>query len=170
MDNMTFHLQNKDRNGVVDILGTRPEKSFPLFYEEKNTENASRSLGNIHGSNPLNKTFFSPQNVDLLQDTIRKSVFDRSNGVHIIGRQSDIELKIIMRSIYLQYSKNMSNNIDSQIKILNELVVNVCVPKIITNVEQYLGYKQDISKLPTPMPRSQNLSSAGTKSTRMTRF
>ena len=186
MNNMNFHLQNQRRNtaknlegftgagdrnnGIVDIVGTRPEKAFPLYYEEKNTENAYRSLGNIHGSNPLNRAFFSKENVDILQDNIRKTVYDRTRGEHIIGRQSDVELKIIMRSVYLQYSKNLSTNIRQQVGILNKLVINICVPKIITNIEQYIGYKRDISSLPKPLPRPQNLSSAGTKSTRMTRF
>ena len=75
-----------------------------------------------------------------------------------------------MRSVYLQYSKNLASDIAEQVSILNNLVVNICVPKIITNVEQYIGYKKDISGLPKPLPRPQNLSSAGTKSTRMTRF
>lgn len=186
MNNMTFHLQNQMRNddknlegfsgnsgrgnGIVNIMGTKPEKSFPLFYEKNNTENSYRSLGNIHGENPLNKAFFSKENLDSLQSSIRKGVYDRSGGKHVIGRQSDIELKIVMRSVYLQYSKNLATNIGEQIRILNNLVVNICVPKIITNVEQYLGYKKDISGLPKPLPRPQNLSSAGTKSTRMTRF
>lgn len=185
INNMNFHLQNQSRNvnknlenftggdrgnGIVNIMGSRPEKSFPLFYEKNNVENSIRSLGNIHGKNPLNMAFFSHQNVNSLQDSIRKAVYDRSNGKHIIGKQSEIELKIIMRSIYLQYSKNLSSEISQQIAILNKLVVNVCVPKIISNVEQYIGYKHDISGLPKPLPRPQNLSSAGTKSTRMTRF
>ena len=189
MNNMNFHLQNQMRNtaknfegftgdsdaanrgnGIVDIMGTRPEKSFPLYYESSNNENASRSLGNIHGSNRLNTTFFSPENVEILQHSIRKGVYDRSNGRHLIGKQSEIELKIIMRSVYLQYSKNINSNIAKQVEILNCLVVNICVPKILTNVEQYIGYKRDISGLPKPLPRAQSVSSAGTKSTRMTRF
>ncbi len=186
MNNMNFHLQNQMRNtnknlenfspdsgrgnGIVNIMGTQPEKSFPLYYESGNTENASRSLGNIHGTNRLNQTFFSPQNVSTLQNSIRKAVYDRSNGTHVIGKQSEIELKIIMRSVYLQYSKNLDTEIPRQIAILNKLVVNICVPKIITNIEQYIGYKRDISGLPKPLPRPQNLSSAGTKSTRMKPF
>ena len=35
---------------------------------------------------------------------------------------------------------------------------------ILTNIEQYLAYKQDISSLPVPMARSVSMSSAGTKS------
>lgn len=194
MNNMNFHLQNQMRNtvknfegfegcgsrnsdsthgsgnGIVDIMGVSPEKSFPLYYEKSNNENASRSLGNIHGTNPLNTTFFSPENVEVLQQSVRKGVYDRSNGRHVIGKQSEIELKIIMRSVYLQYAKNISTNIAQQINVLNRLVINICVPKILTNIEQYIGYKRDISGLPKPLPRAQSVSSAGTKSTRMTRF
>ena len=47
-----------------------------------------------------------------------------------IGRQSDTELQIIMRSIYLQYSENNNCNIISQVKVLNKKVLDYCVEKI----------------------------------------
>lgn len=165
-----FQTMMNLRNGTVDIMGTRPVKSVPLFYEESNRENASRSLGNIHGSSDLNQAYFSPENVDFVQQLIREDVYNRSGKQHIIGKQSEIELKIVMRSIYLQYSKNLQDDIQGQIIELNKLVINACVPKILMNIEQYLGFKKSISSLPVPLPRAQYLSSAGTKSTRMDRF
>ena len=58
---------NSERgNGIVNIMGTKPEKSFPIYYEKNNTENSYRSLGNIHGENRLNTTFFSKENLDSL--------------------------------------------------------------------------------------------------------
>ena len=68
--------------------------------------------------------------------------YRKSNGEYTIGRQSDVELKIIMRSIYLQNSKNLATDVAGQIRELNRLVANEAVPSIIVNIEQYLGYKQ----------------------------
>jgi hypothetical protein len=41
---------------------------------------------------------------------------------HIIDRQSDIELEIVMRSIYLQHSPNLPNKITEQISLIKECI------------------------------------------------
>ena len=94
---------------------------------------------------------------------IRYQVYIQTNKKHIIGRQSDLQLKIIMRSMYLQYGKNLQNDIKTQVQQLNTMVVKYSVPKIISGVKQYLAYKRDVSTLPVPMDRPKNLSSAGSK-------
>ena len=75
-----------------------------------------------------------------------------------------------MRSFYLQYSKNLDTNIREQIMELNNMVINYCVPKILSEIQQYIGYKQDISKLPDPIDRSVNLSVKGTKTLILNNF
>ena len=62
-----------------------------------------------------------------------------------IGRQDDLQVQIIQRSIYLSYSKNQYNNIDNQIDILNNKVIDEAVKKIIPEIKQYLQYIKDIS-------------------------
>ena len=83
---------------------------------------------------------------------IRYNVYLRSGKKHIIGRQSDTQLQIIMRSIYLQNSKNLNTDIKGQIQELNKLVIDYCVPNILVEVEQYIQYKVSVSKIPEPLP------------------
>ena len=66
--------------------------------------------------NTLNTLFFSDKNVIIIQNGIRKKVYDDSGGKHLIDNQSKRELTIIMRSIYLQYGKNLNCNITKQIE------------------------------------------------------
>ena len=118
-------------------------------------------------STPISTTFFSSQNVEILQDSIRRAVFDRSKGKYTIDKQSVDELKIIMRAMYYQYSRNMPTNvagIQQQVNDLNLKVVDWSAPHILSAVEHYYYYLNDISKLPVPMQHPQSLSSAGTKS------
>ena len=75
-----------------------------------------------------------------------------------------------MRSIYLQYSKNLPYNIKEQIKELNTMILDYCIPNILTEVEQYLSYKVNVSTLPKPMARPESLSSAGTKTLMLKNF
>ena len=71
-----------------------------------------------------------------------------------------------MRSIYLQYSPNLNKLYKEQIGYLNKLVVEWCVPKILSELEQYKGYIKDIETLPTPIPRPLNMSNTGMKNNR----
>jgi len=84
-----------------------------------------------------------------------------------IGRQSDDELKIIMRSIYFQYSKNMPNNINEQVRNLNIMVIEWSVPRILTNLKQDEKFRYDISTLPEPLERSVLASQKGFKTYRI---
>ena len=62
--------------------------------------------------------------------------------------------------------KEAGLDITAQINYLNKLVLDYCVPNVLTEVEQYLGYLDAVQKLPNPLPLPENLSSAGTKTLR----
>tara|TARA_B100001778_G_C18383498_1_gene536378 strand:+ start:138 stop:554 length:417 start_codon:yes stop_codon:yes gene_type:complete len=101
----------------------------------------------------LSKAFFSKQNMQIIQNSIRATVYARSNNQHVIGQQDTINLQIIMRSIFLQYTRSISTNITQQISDLNNLVVNFCVPKILPEIDAYIKYKNDVSTLVVPIDR-----------------
>ena len=113
-------------------------------------------------NNNLNKLYFCQSNIDLLQDSIIEGVFKVSNGTKI-SKQSEDELLIIMRSIYLQHSKNQPNNIQQQIHELNKLVLEYCIPNIHSSIKQYKGYINDITKQQTVMDKPQSVSIKGEK-------
>jgi len=127
------------------------------------TVGADLVKGNIE-KNVLNMAFFSPENVQIIQNRIIREVYDRSQGKYRIGPQSAENLLIIMRSIYLQYGKNLPYNIKEQIQELNTYVANFAVPQIISEADMYQQYRKDITSLPTPMSQPMNISRAGTKS------
>ena len=66
-------------------------------------------------SNSLSDAFFSEQNIQIIQNGIRAGVYNRSNSQYVIGPQDCDSLKIVMRSVFLQYSANQPNNISQQI-------------------------------------------------------
>ena len=127
--------------------------------------NSTEAIKTIHASNPLNFIFFSEQNIEKIQQGIIFEV--RRKYQHIIQKQSPIELKIIMRSMYLQYSKHLNTDIENQIRELNQLTIDECVPNIISNIKQYLQYKKDSNCLPVPLEHPKHMSSAGTKTLTM---
>ena len=113
--------------------------------------------------NALNTTFFSLANKQIIQNAIRHDVWQRTPSRHIIGEQSDTELEIIMRSIYLQYSTNREAHIRNQVTDLNRRVVEHSVPNIINNIQQQVAYKEDLDRGVQVMEHPRNVSNAGSK-------
>ena len=155
------------QNGRVAFSQTEVHVSVPGFETDTVVERDFQNdmlRGNWEKS-PVSAAFFSADNVDLIQNSIRKEVYDRSKPKnYVIDKQSVEELKIIMRATYLQYARNLPNNIASQVEDLNRKVMDWAVPHILSAVDHYFFYLDDISHLPVPLPHMQHLSSAGTRS------
>jgi hypothetical protein len=168
--------QNTDygSNGRVYFDIKKPSVPYKLFQENiKPSSDYNNILNYSQESTPLSQTYFSRENMNLLQQMIKQEVFRRCEididpiltnhkPVHI-SNQDETSLQVIMRSIYLQYSKNSPVNIDCQVADLNMLVLSECVPDIITNLKQYLGYIADIQRQPNPLDHPAYVSSKGEK-------
>ena len=61
------------------------------------------------------------------------------------------ELQIIMRAIFLQYSKNLPNDIPNQIKDLNKIVLDFSINQVYGEADGYMKYKRDASTLVVPI-------------------
>jgi hypothetical protein len=148
----------------LDIDGGEDVSRLPGFsYPTKAPSNAGQEgiRGNFEKT-PLNQAFFSSRNFQIIQNKIRKTVFDKSGEV--IDPVSTDDLFMVMRALFLQFSRNLPTNIVGQIEELNERVATWCVPKILSEVSMYKTYTKDISTLPVPLSHPVNQSSAGTKS------
>ena len=138
---------------------------FQLFDESNSIkDNANcNSTKNIIADTPLSKVFFSADNIDLIQNELKQGVYQKTDNKYVIDRQSDTELLVIMRSIYLQNSKNLPYEIKKQVIKLNQLVLNYCIPNVISGILSYNKYIQDIDNPIVPLELPQNVHSAGTK-------
>jgi hypothetical protein len=160
------------QNGRVNLnpvqgAGGAPVPDSAGFSYPKQTEVnfASDMLRGNLDHTVLSDTFFTRKNVDVIQKEILKEVYRISGPKQwVIDPQDVDELKMIMRAMYLQYAKNNKFNIEGQIEELNQLVVKWSVPRIMSEIEQYNYYLNDISTLPVPLQQPISLSSAGTRS------
>lgn len=160
-------MNSQFQNGRVTL--TQGEvKDMKMIDKENETMNNFQveALYGIQETSVLNQLYFSKKNMENVQDMIRYNVYEKSNKKFIIDKQSDIELEIIMRSIYLQHSVNLPNKIKEQIMYLNDLVKNWCTEQIIPEVNQYIGYMKEIEYMPVPIDLPLNLSSKGSRSLR----
>lgn len=165
-------MNQSELNGrLKDIIVGKGVNSFPRVDQDVEHDMYNKeALKGIQQDSPLSKLFFSKTNIDALQEGIRYSVYKATNGKFVIGRQSDDELKVIMRSYYLQFSQNLQYELIEQIKELNGLVLDYCVQQVMSGVTSYSGYLRDIQMLPYPMDLPQTTSIYGTKSSEFKEF
>jgi len=159
-------------NGRVNLYDNNNQQSYTINNNDQRLlkKDSYKSISQLYSGNCVSETFFSSENTDIIQEGIINSVYNKSNGMYQIGRQSDQELKIVMRSIYLQYSKNLNYNINEQILDLNTKVIRWCVDEILSNIKQYFEFKKNVSTLPMPLERAQLPSQKGTKTLEIKSF
>ena len=68
-----------------------------------------------------------------------------------------------MRAMYLQHSRNLPCKCKEQVKELNKHVLNYCIPNIMTNIKQYIGYRNSIDAPPYVMEKPIDTSSKTTQ-------
>jgi hypothetical protein len=161
-------LPSSIRNGRVDILN-KIKGSSKIVKESILSENNVNSISQSLTNTPLSLNFFSKENINNIQTLIRRTVYYRSNNTHLISNQSEQELLIIMRSMYLQYGKNLNYDIDKQTNVLNNHTVDWAVINILSNIDQYISYKKTCSTLPMPLEHAQLPSQKGTKTLEITK-
>jgi len=126
---------------------------------------SNAATGGIRGNlerSVLNQAYFSPANFTIIQNKIRRGVYDKSG--EIIDPVGTDDLFMVMRAIYLWYGRNLDEDIPGQIAELDERVSAWCVPKILAEISMYKTYLNDISTLPIPIDQPVRLTTAGTKS------
>ena len=137
-------------SGRVNIEGGTPlflQEQVPLD-DKSNYFNATKYI--FQPSN-LSNNYFSAENINKVHNDIKKKVYDLSERMYVIDNQNMDALKVIMRSIFLQYSKFKFDDIAEQVNQLNDMVIEYCSNSIFGEIKGYLKYKEDASNMYTLM-------------------
>jgi hypothetical protein len=146
----------KSSNGRIDIVNKDGPNMCNLFamYDKipanQCTTLREPTLGQWEDSD-LSRAFFSEQNIAILQNGIRAGVYNKSNGQYTIAPQDCDSLKIIMRSVFLQNSVNLPDNITQQIVALNKTVLDYIIPRVYSEAQGYMQYLVDASTMAMPL-------------------
>ena len=142
-------------NGRINIMDQNTSAVFTLsdHIPVKDNSDFREALNGSWSKTVLSDTFFSRENIIILQNGIRYGVYEKSNNQFIIGNQSIDELKIIMRSTYLQYAANANDNIPQQVYQLNRIVTDYAIKQVYSEAQSYMKYIHDASTMYTPMDR-----------------
>lgn len=151
-------MNNKNTcfNGRINIVEPSTKNLFDMYdkipRDSKATEFREALVGNWQDTT-LSKAFFSAQNIQIIQNAIRAGVFQASKGQYVIAPQDLDNLKIIMRSTYLQYAANANDNIPQQVYQLNRIVTDYAIKQVYSEAQSYMKYIHDASTMYTPMDR-----------------
>lgn len=159
-------------NGRVDILSPLPPAGSmgsgqaASAWMEPTTSGPNHSLNReaINGvlmRTPLSELYFSAVNAEALQQGLRYKVYVATGRV--VGRQSDSELSVFMRTTYLQEARHLPTHLVEQVRTLNASVLTKMVPVVVGNMEQHDAYRKDVSTLPVPMEKGLSTSTRGSK-------
>lgn len=151
-------LDMKKYNGRVNIIEDENiEDKFKMYeriaVKNKATEYRDPLLG-IWEKNVLAQVYFSAGNEQILQNGIRSGVYNLSKEKFVPTQQNSDQLKIVMRSIYLQFAQHRPTDITGQVEVLNKLVLDYCVPFVYEEAVSYVKYLEDQSTLVMPLEHS----------------
>ena len=155
------------RGAMTTQLNNREVMKTPFVVFQAHHDdyyNMSRkSLDNVHDETILSKVFFHPKNVDLIQKQIILQIFYRTNGEYLIEHQNELDLRIVMQSVFMKYAKHLPNNIQEQIRELDNLVVDEVIPDIISQIQAHFGYIAQVFGPTYIMDHPVNVSKSGRK-------
>jgi hypothetical protein len=140
-------------NGRIDIKSPNTSTLFEMYdkipaHQITTFRNPTEGLWD---ETTLSNSFFSRENIQIIQNGIRAGVYHKSNGQYVIGPQDNDSLKIIMRSVFLQNASNQPTNISQQIAELNKMVLNFCIQQVYSEAQGYMKYIDDASTLVVPI-------------------
>jgi len=136
-------------NGRIDLLNA--PNSLTLMDKPVYTSSYSEAMTGNWSPSPLSNAFFSTQNQQVIQNGIRAGVYHLSKQQYIISQQSNPNLLMVMRAMFLEHSQNRPTHIKEQIEELNKYVLDYCIPRIYGEAKGYLHYLKDASTLVVPL-------------------
>jgi hypothetical protein len=119
------------------LTNNHPEK----FFEKATYQFEPKAVKNI---DTLRKVFFSPENIKYLQEKMIYEVYLTTDKKYKIGYQNELDLKMVMETLYFNLTRNVGFELNGQLKDLNDKVIKFTVPKIINELYVYLNYLNDI--------------------------
>ena len=146
-------------------LETVHKTNFLFTQDHVNDYNSmAKQSQKVVGKNAdkVSEVFFSDKNINRIQKKIKEEVYIKTNKKYRLDVDQDSQdLMVAMSALFTNNAKFLPCKIVSQVKKLNQEVVDYIVPDMITQIKQYYGYIDDINNELEPLDRPVNVSNAG---------
>lgn len=118
----------------------------PFAKDRRAVVSSEYAVKGQQSETPLSKAYFSAANARLIQNELRYRVHQLTGRV--IGRQSEIDLFAVMKSMYLLFGVFRDDMIAAQIRDLDDRVLAEVVPLVVSEMKMRAHYIKDISTPP----------------------
>ena len=151
-----------ERYGDFPLYDER--RAYNMVYSTSENNTYRDILKTIQERSPVSDKYFSHINVNHIKCLISKLIKEKYNYNIDAQAQSDNEILIVMRSIYLQHAQNLPGYVDQQVAELNKNLLEIvpCSYKYSDGVNLSARPRSQL----LPLERPINISSAGTRSNR----
>jgi hypothetical protein len=168
--------QNNNPVGFTNNWNTERSRENLFSHRYTDYTNITNQTDSSHTSaeiltstterNPVSDMFFSERNINHLKVLLAKMLREK-NGYNITPEsQSNNDLIVVMRGVYLSHSKNLPVGIPEQVIELNYITITDIYPRMVSNIKHYLSYIRESGSQPLPLEVPQYISRAGTKTNR----
>lgn len=120
-------------------------------------------------SSPFSTLYFSQQNIDEVQTRIRNKVYNLTNGLYKINNQSETNVVLVMREVYLKYARDELDfsKFKESIDYLDNIASDQIAATVIKNIKEHINYIRDKKNAyggtNRVLPLGENTSLAGLK-------
>lgn len=174
---LNYKAANPALGGILPYNGPHDTPQFEKYAEDKLSSRykykedlARTAMKQItYGASDCNnneseveRMFFSHENMKRLQKMLKQEIYVKSNKQFVLeDDQSQDDLLIAARAVFIDESRNLPFKIIHQVKVLNRKVIDYIFPDVLTNVKQAYAYQQEINSPLKPIARPLNVSNAG---------
>ena len=103
----------------------------------------------------LYMTYFSMENIRILQNGLRAGVYSLSKEKYVFPIESTyVNLQLIMKSIISRFGNYSTADIKKEIEMLNEKVLDYCIPFVYKAALSYEIFLEDQIRLILPLEHS----------------
>lgn len=116
----------------------------------------------ININDPMLDKYFSKENIDHLQFSIRHIVKNKMN-VDLMTDQDNESLLVVMRSLYYKYESKLPTSGDARLSLINKYVLYEILPDIYSSVKLHIAYMNRLNHVMKPVEQPINDNVKGTK-------
>jgi hypothetical protein len=152
---------------VLHTDNTLGPTDFHISFLENDDKFIQQSLKQLQYTNcnyikNMEETFFSKENIEIIQNDIRERIYKISN--YIIPKQNEHHIREIMLGIYNDQSNFLPYKFKEQLERLNKIIVEFCEPFILSQINANKKYIEFIEKPREFPPLPESISVAGKRS------
>lgn len=107
------------------------------------------------GGDVLSQAYFSPQNVKIVQNGIRRQVYELSNGTCNVPPPDPTQLLMAMHDVLERFVFFLPEDITQEIERLNNITITAASKKLIQKIEHETYFQSVHMKVCTPMNNPQ---------------